>query len=124
MKLIAGKGGVCRDSLERMAAFAVQHCQVDIPQAFTPNGDGVGDRYTLFGNGILKINSLRIRNRWGEMVFEAKNIPAGSQQPGESWDGNFGGKPAPADMYVYEAEVLYIDNRISDKLRGNIYLVR
>ncbi|CAG5007502.1 hypothetical protein DYBT9275_04060 [Dyadobacter sp. CECT 9275] len=124
VKLIAGKGGVCRDSLERMAAFAVQHCQVDIPQAFTPNGDGVGDRYTLFGNGILKINSLRIRNRWGEMVFEAKNIPAGSQQPGESWDGNFGGKPAPADMYVYEAEVLYIDNRISDKLRGNIYLVR
>lgn len=124
VKLVAIKGGACMDSVERAAAFVVQQCQVDIPEAFTPNGDGIGDRYTLFGDGILEINSLRIRNRWGEMVFEAKNIPAGSQQPEQSWDGTFGGKPAPSDMYIYEAEVRYIDNRISDKLRGNIYLVR
>jgi hypothetical protein len=48
----------------------------------------------------------------------------GSQQPGESWDGNFGGKEMPADMYVYEADVLYIDQKKSEKLRGNIYLAR
>ena len=124
VKLVATKGGVCRDSVERMAAFVVATCQMDIPEAFTPNGDGIGDRYTLFGNGIREINALRIRNRWGELVFEAKNIPPGSQQPNESWDGTFGGKPVPSDMYIYEAEVLYIDNRLSDKLRGNIYLVR
>ncbi|TDE12007.1 PKD domain-containing protein [Dyadobacter psychrotolerans] len=124
VKLIATKGGVCKDSVERMAAFVVRRCEVNIPEAFTPNGDGIGDRYTIFGSGILKINALRIRNRWGEMVFEAKNIPSGSQQPGESWDGTFGGKPMPADMYIYEAEILYADNRISEKLRGNIYLVR
>jgi len=124
VKLVATKGGVCKDSVERMAAFTVATCQMDIPEAFTPNGDGIGDRYTLFGNGIRKINSLRIRNRWGELVFEAKNIPPGSQQPDESWDGTFGGKPVPSDMYIYEAEVLFIDNRLSDKLRGNIYLAR
>jgi len=124
VKLIASKGGFCKDSAERAAAFVVQHCQVDIPDAFTPNGDATGEKYTLFGDGVLKIKSLRIRNRWGEIVFDAKDIPAGSQKSGEAWDGTFGGQPAPADMYVYEAEVIYIDNRLSGKLRGNIYLVR
>ena len=124
VKLIASKGGFCKDSAERAAAFVVQHCQVDIPDAFTPNGDATGEKYTLFGDGVLKIKSLRIRNRWGEIVFDAKDIPAGSQKSGEAWDGTFGGQPAPADMYVYEAEVIYVDNRLSGKLRGNIYLVR
>ncbi len=124
IKLVAAKAGVCKDSIERQGAIMVNHCQVDIPEAFTPNGDGIGDHYTFFGNGILKIDHLLIRNRWGEVVFEMKNVPAGSQHPSESWDGRFNGKPVPSDMYVYEATVLYIDKRISEKLRGNIYLTR
>lgn len=124
VKLVTVKGGVCLDSTERAAAFVVRECQVDIPQAFTPNGDGHGDRYTLFGAGISRIGLLRIRNRWGEIVFEMKDVQPGSQQPGESWDGTFGGKEMPADMYVYEADVHYIDKKKSGKLRGNIYLTR
>lgn len=124
VKLVTVKGGVCMDSTERAAAFVVQKCQVDIPQAFTPNGDGIGDRYTLFGAGISEISLLRIRNRWGEIVFEMKNAQPGSQKPGESWDGTFGGKEMPADMYVYETEVRYIDQKKSEKLRGNLYLTR
>ncbi|WP_221392477.1 PKD domain-containing protein [Dyadobacter sp. NIV53] len=124
VKLVTTKGGVCKDSTERMAAFVVKDCQVDIPQAFTPNGDGMGDRYTLFGSGIQEISTLLIRNRWGEIVFQMKNVPPGSQQPEESWDGKFGGKEMLADMYVYETELIYIDQKKSEKLRGNIYLVR
>lgn len=124
VKLVTIKGGVCMDSTERAAAFVVRECQVDVPQAFTPNGDGIGDRYTLFGAGISRIGLLRIRNRWGEIVFEMKDVQPGSQQAGESWDGTFGGKEMPADMYVYEADVLYVDQKKSGKLRGNIYLAR
>jgi gliding motility-associated-like protein len=124
VKLVASKGGVCMDSVEKALAIMVKHCQIDIPEAFTPNADGVGDRYTLFGSGILKINRLLIRNRWGEIVFEMKDVVPGSQRHNESWDGTFNGKPAPADMYVYEATVLYADQRTSEKLRGNIYLIR
>lgn len=124
VKLVTIKGDVCMDSTERSAAFVVRECKVDIPNAFTPNGDGQGDRYTIFGSGISKINLLRIRNRWGEIVFEMKDVPPGSQQPGESWDGSFAGKPMPADMYVYEADIKYIDQKKSDKLKGNIYLIR
>ena len=124
VKLVTVKGGVCMDSTERAAAFVVRECQIDVPQAFTPNGDGIGDRYTLFGSGISRISLLRIRNRWGEIVFEMKDVQPGSQQPGESWDGTFGGKEMPADMYVYEADVRYIDQKKSGKLRGNIYLTR
>jgi gliding motility-associated-like protein len=124
VKLVASKGGFCKDSVERAAAVTVKQCQVDIPTAFTPNGDGYGDRYTLFGSGILRIDKLLIRNRWGEIVFEMKDVLPGSQQPDASWDGTYKGQPAPADMYVYEAVILYVDNRRSEKLRGNIYLAR
>lgn len=124
VKLIASFNGNCKDSLELPLAFTLQPCEVNIPEAFTPNNDKFGDSYTFFGNGIQKINFLKIRNRWGEVIFEMQNVPAGSQLPGESWDGTINGTPAPADTYVYEAELTYIDNSISDKMRGNFYLVR
>jgi gliding motility-associated-like protein len=123
-KLVASKGGFCKDSVERAAAIMVEYCKVDIPTAFTPNGDGYGERYTLFGTGIQRIERLLIRDRWGEIVFQMKDVPPSSQQSGESWDGTFKGKPLPADMYVYEAVIRYSDNRVSEKLRGNLYLIR
>lgn len=124
VKLVASLNGVCKDSLELPLAFTLEPCEVQIPEAFTPNNDRFGDHYTFFGNGIQKINYLKIRNRWGEVIFEMHDVPAGSQQPGESWDGTFNGTPAPADTYVYEAELTYIDNSVSDRMRGNFYLVR
>ena len=123
-KLVVSAGGVCRDSVERLLAFVVDSCQVEIPQAFTPDGNGIGDRYTLFGTGIQRIKYLRIRNRWGEIIFEMNNVPAGSQQPSESWDGTFNGQLMPADMYVFEAEVAYVGVKQERKLKGNFYLIR
>lgn len=124
VKLVASYNGNCRDSLELPMAFTLEPCELNIPEAFTPNNDKFGDNYTFFGSGIQKINFLKIRNRWGEVIFEMFDVPPGSQQPGESWDGTVNGVHAPADTYVYEAEITYIDNSVSDKLRGNFYLVR
>lgn len=122
--LTASREGACPSEESKSAYFDFTSCVVEIPEAFTPNGDLHGDRYTLFGNGIDRIIYMRIRNRWGEVVYEMKDVPAGSQSVGESWDGTKGGKPLPADMYVFEAKVRYRDQSESDVVRGNFYLVR
>lgn len=124
VKLVASYNGFCRDSLELPMALTLEPCELQIPEAFTPNNDKFGDYYTFFGSGIQKINFLKVRNRWGEVIFEMFDVPAGSQQADEAWDGTIKGTPAPADTYVYEAEVTYIDNSVSDRLRGNFYLIR
>jgi gliding motility-associated-like protein len=66
---------------------------VFIPTAFTPNGDGKNDLFTIAG-GQFKSFELRIWNRWGEPVFISKERSKG-------WDGNFANKPQPSGAYVY-----------------------
>jgi len=122
--LVASRDGACPAEASGTAYFDFGKCNVEIPEAFTPNGDLYGDRYTLFGEGIDRIIFLKIRNRWSEVVYEMEDVPPGSQAPGESWDGTRDGKPMPADMYVVEAKVRYRDQTDSDVIRANFYLVR
>lgn len=47
-------------------------CEIEIPNVFSPNGDGENDRFEI--QGILgTTNTVRVFNRWGQMVFEANN---------------------------------------------------
>lgn len=122
--LVASREGACPAVATESAYFDLTKCAVEIPEAFTPNNDMHGDRYTLFGDGIDRILFMKVRNRWSEVVYEMSDVPPGSQRQGESWDGTKEGKPMPADMYVFEAKVRYRDQTESDVIRGNFYLVR
>ena len=113
----------CVDSTRRTGILQVIDCEVQVPGAFTPNRDGIGDSWTLFGPGILSIKLLRVRSRWGEVVFEGENFPANSLRPGECWDGTFNGTPMPAGSYTYEAELLLRGNR-ADRRVGSVELRR
>ncbi|GAB3640042.1 PKD domain-containing protein [Spirosoma arcticum] len=116
--------GVCADSSSRANAFRVLSCQAVTPEAFTPNGDALGDTWTLFGEaGIGRVARLRIWNRWGEVIFEAYDIPLNSKNPGECWDGTNRGVPMPAGQYTYEADVLLQADR-HQKQSGSIALIR
>jgi len=77
--------------------------KIFIPSAFTPNRDGLNDRFTVNGMGISIVKSLRIYNRWGEIVFERKNFYPNDRNAG--WDGKYGGIDQPAEAYVYFAEM-------------------
>ncbi|MFM8433478.1 MAG: gliding motility-associated C-terminal domain-containing protein [Bacteroidota bacterium] len=68
--------------------------QIYIPNAFTPNGDGINDRFGVKGEGILNF-SMRIFDRWGEVIFE-------SDDPTRTWDGNYLGRPVQQGTYVYQ----------------------
>ncbi len=68
---------------------------VHIPNAFSPNGDGVNDAFQVFGDHCARGDFLKIYNRWGEVVFE-------TQAPfAEFWDGLQPDKRAPQGVYTY-----------------------
>jgi gliding motility-associated-like protein len=64
-----------------------------IPNAFTPNEDGVNDVF-LVRSTIIKNMRLEVYNRWGNKVFESDNINKG-------WDGKYKNEPQPVDSYGY-----------------------
>ena len=95
--------------------------QVFIPNAFTPDGDGVNDILMVRAKGIDVVRSLRIFSRWGELVFEKTNFPPNS--PAYGWDGKIRGVTAPAEVYVYTAEVT-CDNLQTYTYKGNISILK
>ncbi len=93
-----------------------------IPTAFSPNGDGVNDFFTIFGNpASLAIKELKIFNRWGSIVFSGTEIPLGVDQRG--WDGTWNGQPLSADVYVYYALIRFVDGE-EILYKGNVTLIR
>jgi len=92
-----------------------------IPNTFSPNGDGVNDYFYPRGSNLYNIQSLRVFNRWGQVVFERKNFPANDATMG--WDGKINGRPAPVDAYVYIAEVI-CNNAQVVALHGDVTLIR
>jgi gliding motility-associated-like protein len=64
-----------------------------VPNAFTPNGDGLNDLFTVQGEAIRSFR-LQIFNRWGDLIFESSDLC-------QAWDGKFNGQPVPQGTYVY-----------------------
>lgn len=77
--------------------------RVYIPDAFSPNGDGKNDLFSIKGQGIRTIKYMRIFNRWGEMVFERKDFEVGDTKG--AWNGKYKGQLVPSGSYIYFAEM-------------------
>lgn len=72
--------------------------------AFTPNGDGINDRWLVTnGNCIIKATA-QVYNRYGSKVFESNDYK-------NTWDGTYKGKPLPDGTYYYKLEYLLINNQ-------------
>jgi gliding motility-associated-like protein len=89
-----------------------------IPNAFTPNGDGLNDRFRIVGlppENITEFN-IQIFDRWGQIVFESTDIS-------ESWDGYCKGKACPPDQYNW---VIFYSTSNKTRLsnKGKIILIR
>jgi gliding motility-associated-like protein len=75
--------------------FTIVQSSVEIPNAFSPNGDGANDSFGLaILNGVATIEKMEIYSRWGQKVFA-------SNEPNARWDGNIDGSLAPSDVYVF-----------------------
>jgi gliding motility-associated-like protein len=87
----------------------------NVPNAFTPNGDGLNDYFNIQTDLLISYN-ISIFDRWGNMVFNSSDILKG-------WDGNFAGKPLEIGTYVYFIESVTTLNTPINKT-GTIALLR
>ncbi|HWB63317.1 MAG TPA: PKD domain-containing protein, partial [Chitinophagales bacterium] len=88
---------------------------IGVPNAFTPNGDGVNDVVKVEGSGIVAI-TFRIFNRWGEKVFETHDKNVG-------WDGTYKGVLQEVEVYTYTVEATMVNGQVIP-LKGNITLLK
>lgn len=89
--------------------------KIYIPNAFTPNSDGVNDCYSIKSAIGAETFELAIFNRWGERVFHSTN-------PAVCWDGHYKGKLQPNGNYAYYLKVKSDCGNISEK--GLITLIK
>ncbi|MEY4288843.1 MAG: hypothetical protein RLZZ30_931, partial [Bacteroidota bacterium] len=91
---------------------------LDIPEAFSPDGDGINDYFVIEGIDRLQENDIIIFNRWGSEVFKMNNY-------NNSWNGtsqsslNVGGDELPSGTYFY---ILDTKTNKLGVLKGYIYL--
>lgn len=95
--------------------------QVFIPNTFTPNGDGENDYFFPQGAGFGNMLTFRVFNRWGELLFEARDVPLNAQRSG--WDGYFKGQPMIPDTYVYSMTGLCPTGEVVE-FKGDITIIR
>ena len=112
--LTINKDGCSVDAIVRINV--ISDCgEFFIPNAFSPNGDGVNDTLYVRGNCIDELR-FSIFDRWGEKMFETTDIQKG-------WDGRKADSTGNTDNYTYLLEVSLNDASTIRK-KGNVYLIR
>lgn len=86
-----------------------------IPNAFTPNGDGINDRL-CFNGDILADFSILIYNRWGQCVYQ-------STDPSQCWDGTYHNAQCLPGVYTYTCHIR-CHNGTENDFKGDITLIR
>lgn len=93
-----------------------------IPNAFTPNSDGLNDHFTIFsGVAAKEIKILEIYNRWGDKVFSRVNFPVNETAMG--WDGKINGQPAQEGTYMYRAILEFVNGKRIN-LAGDLTIIK
>ena len=95
---------------------------VFLPNAFSPNGDGINDVFTVLAHqGVKEVLDMKIFDRWGNLIYDRQNFQPNFLKNG--WDGSFRGKDMDPAVFAYLAEVEFLDGeRIFYK--GDVTLVR
>ena len=98
------------------------YSKLNLPNAFTPNGDNTNDIFYMAGReqGSI-IKDFSIFDRWGHIVFQNKNILSG--ESGAGWDGYYKGSPAVAGVYVYVINIV-AGNGEKKAFKGTVLLIR
>ena len=96
--------------------------QVFIPNAFSPNADGLNDVFFPYANvAVASIDKFSVYNRWGQLLYDARNLALTDEHLG--WDGTHKGVEAAAGVYVYFIEFSLQSGR-KVKYFGDINLLR
>ncbi|MVT09397.1 Ig-like domain-containing protein [Chitinophaga tropicalis] len=114
IRVIALGALACQNSIPGEAVAKLKPGQIFIPNAFTPNGDGLNDYFRPEGTTISSI-LLRVFNQWGEMIYQTSDL--------KGWDGTYKGKMQPSGVYTYTVKVV-LNNKEEIVRKGAINLLR
>jgi gliding motility-associated-like protein len=93
-------------------------CPLIIPNAFTPDLDGINDVFLPVNTCGFSEFRLSVFNRWGQLVFF-------SDQPGSGWDGTFDGVQVPSDVYVFVLDFRAdVPDATVQRRKGGVTLLR
>ena len=107
----------CKDSA-RVDLLAEDCCsEIVIPNAFTPNGDGLNDKYGLVMNPQIEKLEFSIYNRWGNCIFKTNSFE-------EKWDGNYKGQHCEIGTYFYMIKAKCFTEHKSRFYKGDVNLIR
>ena len=98
---IVGVKGACTD--------------INIPNSFTPNGDGINDKWIIRNLDKFAQNTVEIYNRWGQLIFSTNGY-----NDSNAWDGTYNGEQVSSAVYYY---FINLGNG-SEMFKGTVTVVR
>ncbi|MBV7531019.1 gliding motility-associated C-terminal domain-containing protein [Chitinophaga sp. sic0106] len=110
----------CRASDAITVKYGSCGCDVYMPNAFTPNGDGKNDIFKPLVYCTTRMFRFNVYNRWGQLVFS-------TNKPGDGWNGslnNSGSRKADAGTYVWVLEYEGADNPVAVRKTGAVTLLQ
>lgn len=118
IELIAVTDFGCRDTTIQLVEVK-EDVIYYVPNTFTPDGDEHNNVFKPIMTAGIDINdyTLKIFNRWGELIFESYNVDYG-------WDGTYNGEIVQQGSYVWELQFGLIDNDKDVRLTGHVSLIR
>ncbi len=114
---VIAANGCGRDTLTAIVDFTACSCQLWLPNAFTPDGNGHNDTFRPLHACEMTNFELDIYNRYGELVFRSFNTD-------EAWDGRFRGTKMPAGAYVWTAKYFSAETKQPVFRKGTVLLIR
>ena len=114
--LIAETEFGCLDTISRVITTPLVFY---VPNSFTPDGNEYNNEFTPVFSSKRKVKnySLSIYNRWGEIVFETKDIDFG-------WDGTYKNKAAQIGTYTWQLQFTNLFNSKKELINGHVNLLR
>ena len=102
--------------------LVAQNLDVYLPTAFSPDGNGTNDFFTVFAESrVVQVRNMTLFDRWGEQVFRSDDFPP--NEPELGWDGTFDGRPLNPAVFVYSITLLLNDNS-EVTIKGDVTLMR
>jgi gliding motility-associated-like protein len=102
---------------KRKDIVIVKTCVIYVPTAFTPNNDGLNDRFGPLYAVKAKEFGFYVYDRWGRQVFKSNNWL-------NTWDGRLGGQLAPPETYVWLLRYVHRDTNRREMQKGTVVLIR
>lgn len=112
----AADSTACQDTAS--VVLNVESIYTGMPNAFTPNEDGINDLYRPIGLNADDVLTFRIYNRWGQEVYNGDDLE------NMGWDGRFQGVEQPTEVYLFLLEYKLGANSKSKAHKGEFTLVR